>query len=243
MPEGPSIVILKEEVQRFKGKKILKAQGTGPINIGSLINRKVVDLKTWGKHLLICLPQTTLQIHLLLFGKYSIDEPRNGKPRLLLQFSNGTLYFYACSVREIREDLDQVYDWTTDLMNPAWDAAAARKKLRAVPGALICDALLDQSIFAGAGNIFKNEVLYRTRVHPLSLVGAIPARKRAEIVQQMHRYAFEFLAWKKANVLKKHWQAHTKKVCPRCDIPFHKAYLGKTKRRTFYCESCQVHYR
>lgn len=242
MPEGPSIVILKEEVQAFKGKRILDATGTSKIDKQRLINSKITDFKTWGKHFLICLPHHTLQVHLLLFGKYSINEPRNGKPRLMLRFSNGTLYFYTCSIREIVDDLDEVYDWTVDLMNPAWNAAAARKKLKNLNDTLVCDALLDQSLFAGAGNIFKNEVLFRTRVHPKSPVLAIPARKLAEIVKQMHVYAFEFLNWKKAYVLKKHWQAHTKKICPRCHIPFHKEYLGKTKRRTFFCERCQVRY-
>jgi endonuclease-8 len=243
MPEGPSIVILKEEIQLFKGKKILDATGNSKIDKEKLINQKVVDIKTWGKHLLICLPKLTLRIHLLLFGKYSINEERNGKPKLALTFRNGSLTFYACAITEIEEDLDDVYDWSIDLMNKAWDPAAARKKLAAKPDMLICDALLDQEIFSGAGNIFKNEVLFRTRVNPKSRVGKIPARKRAEIVKQMHVYAFQFLEWKKAFVLKKHWEAHTKKTCPRCDIPLIKEYLGKTKRRSFYCRNCQVWYK
>ncbi len=243
MPEGPSIIILKEEIHHFKGKKILAALGNSKIDKKKLVNQKVVDIKTWGKHLLICLPKLTLRIHLLLFGKYSIDEERNGNPRLALTFRNGTLNFYSCAIKEIEEDLDEVYDWSADLMNKAWDPAAARKKLTAKPETFICDALLDQEIFSGAGNIFKNEVLFRTRIHPKSLVGKIPARKRAEIVKQMHLYAFQFLEWKKAFVLKKHWEAHTKKICPRCDIPLVKEYLGKTQRRSFYCRNCQVWYK
>jgi endonuclease VIII len=242
MPEGPSMVILKEELQAFKGKKILSASGNSKIDIPGLVNKRVVDFKTWGKHFLICLPKLTLRVHFLLFGKYSINETRQGKPRLALNFTNGSFYFYSCSIKEIHESLDEVYDWTVDVMNKHWDAAAARKKLKAYPDMLICDALLDQTIFAGAGNIFKNEVLFRTRVHPKSLVGKIPPRKLTEIVKQMHIYAFDFLKWKKAFVLKQHWQAHAKKICPRDDIPFHKEYLGKTKRRSFFCEQCQVSY-
>jgi len=243
MPEGPSIVILKEEVQAFKGKKILAATGNSKIDKTRLVNQKVVDFKTWGKHLLICLPKLTLRIHLLLFGKYSINDSTKANPRLALTFKNGTLNFYNGSVIIIEEDLDEIYDWSTDLMNDQWDPAAARKKLKAQPDTLICDALLDQHIFAGAGNIFKNEVLFRTKVHPENTVGAIPARKLGEIIKQMHVYAFQFLEWKKAFVLKKHWQAHTKKTCPRCHIPLIKDYLGKTNRRTFYCNNCQVLYK
>ena len=42
-------------------------------------------------------------------------------------------------------------------MADEWDPAAARRKLRARPDALVCVALLDQDVFAGVGNIIKNE--------------------------------------------------------------------------------------
>ena len=92
------------------------------------------------------------------------------------------------------------------------------------------------------GNIIKNEVLFRIRVHPLSTVGALPAAKLRELVAQARQYSFDFYEWKKQYVLKKHWLAHTKRTCPRCDIPFTKAHLGRTRRRSFFCENCQVRY-
>ena len=85
---------------------------------------------------------------------------------------------------------------------------------------LACDALLDQDIFAGVGNIIKNEVLFRIRLHPLSTVGAMPAPKLRALVEQARTYSFDFLEWKKQYVLKKHWLAHAKPTCPRCDIQF-----------------------
>lgn len=36
--------------------------------------------------------------------------------------------------------------------------------------------------------------------------------------------------------------AHTQKTCPRCQLPFHKANLGRTNRRSFWCERCQKRY-
>jgi endonuclease-8 len=92
------------------------------------------------------------------------------------------------------------------------------------------------------GNIIKNEVLYRIRVHPLSTVGALPPRKLGELVKQAREYSFEFLVWKKAYVLRKHWLVHNRKCCPRHDIPLTRAYLGKTNRRSFFCERCQKRY-
>jgi endonuclease-8 len=127
-------------------------------------------------------------------------------------------------------------------MSEHWDPALARKRLRAQPDTLACDALLDQDLFAGVGNIIKNEVLFRIRVHPLSTVGALPAAKLRDLVREARQYSFDFFEWKKAYVLKKHWLAHTKRTCPRCDIPFLKSHLGKTRRRSFFCENCQARY-
>jgi endonuclease VIII len=106
----------------------------------------------------------------------------------------------------------------------------------------VCDALLDQDLFAGVGNIIKNEVLFRIRVHPLSTVGALPAAKQRELVTEARNYSFDFYEWKKQYVLKKHWLAHTRRTCPRCQVPLQKDHLGKTHRRTFYCTNCQLLY-
>jgi endonuclease-8 len=241
MPEGPSIVILREETARFAGKTIARAEGnTRSVDLASLAGSKVVAVRSFGKQFLIVLPHTALRIHFLLFGSYRIDERKDSAPRLSLQFTDGgELNFYACSVRQIDADVDAAYDWRADVMAPEWDPALARKKLRAAPAMLACDALLDQTIFAGVGNIIKNEVLFRIRLHRLSRIGALPAPKLRQLVEQARVYSFEFLAWKKEFVLKQHWLAHTRSLCPRCAIPFHKGHLGLSRRRSFYCTGCQ----
>lgn len=242
MPEGPSLVILKEEVQGFKGKKVLSVKGNSKENIQQLAGKKIIDFKTWGKHFLICFPDTVLRVHFLLFGKYLINQSRETVPRLSLQFQAGEINLYNCSIKFIEQPLDQVYDWSADVLNEAWDEKAAKKKLKAKTEMLVCDALLDQNLFAGVGNIIKNEVLYRIKVHPTTIVGKLPARKLSELVKEARNYSFDFLEWKKAYVLKKHWLAHTKKICSRDGGPIIKEYLGKTNRRTFYCNICQVKY-
>lgn len=242
MPEGPSIVILKELVQPFKGKKIIKVEGNSKIDQQRMLNQKIIDFKSWGKHFLVCFKGFTLRIHFMLFGSYRINERKDSPPRLSLQFKDGELNFYTCSVKFIDEDLDTVYDWSADIMSDEWDAAKAKKKLKAHPDMLATDALLNQDIFAGSGNIIKNEVLFRTHIHPASRIGDIPAKKLTELISETRNYAFDFLHWKKNYELKKHWLAHTKKICPRCNIPLHKEYLGKTNRRTFFCDNCQVWY-
>jgi len=242
MPEGPSIIIVKEEVQSFIGKKILKVEGNSKLDIQRLSGQKIIDFKSWGKHFLICFKDFTVRIHFMLFGSYRINEQKEAAPRLRLIFKEGELNFYACSIKFIEENLDEVYDWTSDVMNDSWNPKAAKKKLKEIPGALVCDALLNQNIFTGVGNIIKNEVLFRTHIHPESKVGDLPAKKINELIKEARNYSFDFLKWKKEYVLKKHWLAHTKKICPRCHIPFIKKHCGKSNRRSFYCQNCQVLY-
>jgi endonuclease-8 len=242
MPEGPSIVILKELVQPFKGKKIKSVDGNSKLDIQRLNGEKIIDFKSWGKHFLICFDKFSVRIHFMLFGSYRINEKKEAEPRLSLEFAKGEINFYACSVQFIDGDVNEVYDWSSDVMSETWDAQKAKIKLSQQPNTLVCDAMLDQNIFAGVGNIIKNEVLFRIQVHPESEVGGLPKQQLDELVEQARVYSFDFLEWKKQYVLKKHWLAHTKKTCPRCNIPFFKKYAGKTKRRTFFCTNCQVLY-
>lgn len=243
MPEGPSIVILKEAVQQFKGEKIIKVEGNSKLDIKRLSVQKVIDFKSWGKHFIICFKDFSIRIHLMMFGSYRINEEKDAVPRLKLVFAKGHLSFFACSIKFIEEDINEVYDWASDVMNDNFNPKAAKKKIKEIPDDLVCDALLNQNIFTGVGNIIKNEVLFRIRLHPETKMKDVPARKLTELIKEAQNYSFDFLEWKKAFVLKKHWLAYTKKKCPRDHVPFIKKYCGKTKRRTFYCEVCQVFYK
>lgn len=242
MPEGPSIVILKEETQQFSGKKIVSASGTAAIDIERVITKTVREFKTWGKHFLICFDDFTVKIHLLMFGTYRINERKAAKSRLSLIFENGELNFYTCSIKILEGDINSHYDWSRDVMNENWNPKKAKESLDKIPETMIGDAILDQNIFSGVGNIIKNEVLFRCFIHPESLTGQIPAHDLNQLISECSVYSFEFLYWKKKFELKQHWEAHTKKICPRCNIPFHKKQTGNKKRRSFFCTNCQVLY-
>ena len=181
MPEGPSLVILREEAAKFAGRRVKHVGGNSRLDIQRMAGQRVQALRTWGKHFLV------------------------------------------------------VFD--------AWDPKAARRKLRAMPDTLVADALLDQDVFAGVGNIIKNEVLFRIRVHPETPVGALSPRKLGELFTQAREYSFDFYRWKKDYVLKKHYQVHTRTECPRCGrrLEF-RAKLGRAQRRAFFCGHCQKRY-
>lgn len=244
MPEGPTIAILKEEAEGFVGREVVSVAGNSKQDIARMRGQTIVALRTWGKHFLIEFDGFALRIHFMLYGSYRINETRPAAPRLSLRFANGDEFnFYACSVQFIDEPLDEVYDGSGDVMNPAWDPAAARRKLKQRADELAADALLDQNVFAGVGNIIKNEVLHRIGVHPESLIGELPARKLSELIEQARVYTFDFYRWKKASELKKHLQVHTRTHCPRdgARLSFER-HLGRFKRRAFYCPVCQKLY-
>ena len=244
MPEGPSIAILREEMQKLhlEGKKVLSVSGNTSIDLERFPGETLKEFKSWGKHFLICFEDFTLRIHLMMFGTYRINERKETTPRISLVFEGAELNFYTCSLKIIEGSLDAAYEWSADVLSPHWDPKKAIKKLNLKPELLVCDALLNQEIFAGVGNIIKNEVLYRIRVHPLSTIGALPPPQLKELVAEARIYSFEFLEWKKEFTLKKHWLVYNKRTCIRCKLPFHKDHLGKTKRRTFYCNNCQKEY-
>lgn len=242
MPEGPSILILREQAAAFAGQTVRRVEGNTSIDKERLLGQPIVSVRSWGKHFLLEMPDFTLRIHFLLFGSYRINERKDAPVRLGLGFDAGELNVYTCSVKFIEGPLDDAYDWKADVLSDAWDPALALKRLRAQPDTLVCDALLDQDLFAGVGNIIKNEVLYRIRVHPLSTIGALPAPNLRELLKEARQYSFDFLAWKKAFVLKQHWLAHRKTLCTRCNVPLARGKLGTHMRQSYFCDLCQVQY-
>lgn len=241
--EGPSLVILREEIKAFKGKTIREASGLSKLNYDRITGQKIKAFKSWGKHFLIEFKTFSLRIHFLMFGSYRINERKDTKPRLQLIFDDDSeLNFYTTAVLELDIPLNDIYDWSADVMSDSWDPKKARKKLKENPDMNVSDALLDQNIFSGVGNIIKCEVLFRIHAHPNSIIGKLPARKLTELITEARNYSFDFYNWKKIYQLKKHWLIYTKKKCPRCKIPAFKEYTGKTQRRSFFCNNCQVLY-
>ncbi len=135
MPEGPSIVILREETRKFVGKIIRSAEGNSRLDKEPLLDQRIRSIRSFGKQFLIELPELTIRIHFMLFGSYAIDARKENRvPRLQLGFARGAeMNFYACSVRFLSGDLDDLFDWRTDVMSDAWDARLALKRLRAKP--------------------------------------------------------------------------------------------------------------
>lgn len=241
--EGPSLVILSEELDQFRGKRVLEVSGNTRQPKEELEGLVLKEIHTWGKVLfLIFSGSISLRIHFLLFGSYRINEPKpNGKPRLQLNFKNGTIYFYGCSVQ-----WDGLEEWVSldkevDVLSPDWSEEHVVELLRKKKNSYLCDLFLDQHLFAGSGNIVKNEVLFNIRLHPLTKLSQIPEDEWFQIAHAVKDYCFNFYEWKKAYQLRKHWQVYKQYYCPVCESKLKREKLGATQRTTFYCEFCQAY--
>jgi endonuclease-8 len=242
MPEGPSILLVRESLQSFTGRKVLSVKGNSKIDQSRLINKKIKKIESWGKHLLVYFDHFFLGIHFMMFGTYLVNETKLTPLRLSLKFKKGEINFYNSSVRIVEGCPDEIYYFSSDVLKENWNPRKAARKLSKIPEKMVCDALLDQDIFSGVGNIIKNEVLFRIRVHPKSMIGKLPPKLKSALIREARNYSFDFLQWKRNFVLKKNYLVYTKRSCPRDHGTVHKEYLGDTKRRTFFCDLCQMLY-
>lgn len=242
MPEGPSILILKEKLSYLRNKTVTEASGYVSLDLEALIHHKIMDFKTWGKHLLICFSGFTIRVHLGLFGTCQLHEPKKVNPSLALHFHNDSVYFYVCTIRRIDEPLDEVYDWSADIMDAQWSTEKALEKIQKKGNRKICDVLLDQQIFSGAGNIIKNEVLFRTHVHPESVVKNIPLQKLREVADECRNYSFDFLKWRKRNELSKHYEVYQQKELRGTNQEVTRKDTGTSRRSSYFVKGVQKLY-
>jgi endonuclease VIII len=247
--EGPSIYLAAEQLRPFVGRRVIRVSGNSTIGIARLRHQKVVDIFAWGKQLVFQFGTFALRIHFLLWGTFAAtvhgksvtgDYRRTSPPRLVLTFANGEITIWSASLRYVdtaraKDD----YDLSSDVMSEAWNARAAMRRVRRHPDAEIADVLLDQSIFAGVGNIIKNEVLFRTRTSPFTIVRDISSRRLRAITDDARQFSFRFLELRRTFSLRKNLEVYGKSVCPRCGAKIRRRVHGTRHRRSFFCAVCQ----
>lgn len=243
MPEGPTIVLMKEDLRKFVGEKVTEVIGSEVPKTSEIKGEILREIKTFGKQTFLIFDTIIFKVHLMMFGSYSLYKRKDiDTLRLGLSFKDGGMYFYTCVVKVVDESFLLKIDWEADIMSDKWNPEKTEKILKAAPKMMICDALMNQDIFSGVGNIIKNEALFRVGIHPESLIGNLPPKKLKEIIAEARNYGFDFKKWKKANVLSKHFQICHQKNCPICGAEVIKKDTGKSKRTSFFCENDQKLY-
>ena len=247
--EGPSIHLAAEQLRPFVGRRVGEVGGNSRIGIDRLHRKTVRDIFAWGKHLVFQFDAFALRVHFLLWGTFAAsvngasvtgDYRRTSAPRLVLTLANGDITIWSGSLKFIEHPhARDTYDFTADVLADAWDSRAALRKLRRHRRAEIADVLLDQSIFAGVGNIIKNEVLFRTRTSPMARVGDLSARKLKRIVDDARVFSFRFLELRRGFALRKNLEIYGRGECPSCGGRVRRKVHGTRGRRSFFCVACQ----
>ena len=241
MPEGPSILHLRNKLLPFKGKIVKKAGGYGPLPTDWINGKKLLEICTWGKHLLFVFSSGTVRVHLMLFGEVCINERKKVNRSFFLEFAKGEINGYVVKAEKLKGSPEEVYDWRTDILHKNFDAAYVKLLLKEEAKKPIDDVLMDQNIFTGVGNKIRNEALYRAGIHPLSITGKIPAAKITKLIKEVLAYAkifYHALETKGVNdnfsVYKQEYAADGSEVTMQV--------LPRTKRKIYFSEHKQQLY-
>jgi len=241
MPEGPSILFLKDQLLAFKGNSVQKAGGYGPMPTRWLKGKTLKDIDTWGKHLLLLFDGGAVRIHLGLFGDVLISERKKVNRSFYLEFANGEMNGYVVNAIKLTKQLKEIYDWRTDILSKQFDKAYIRILLQQKAVKTIDDVLMDQNVFTGVGNKIRNEALYRAGIHPQSIIGKIPPAKITSLINEVVKYAKIFYNQLKRTGVNDKFQVYQKEYAADGSAVTMKV-LKKSKRKIFFSEHRQKLY-
>jgi endonuclease VIII len=108
------------------------------------------------------------------------------------------------------------------------------------------EALLDQRIACGVGNVYKSEVLWACELHPFTPVGALDNDQRATLIEkasQLLRANLETPTRVTASGSPEGLAVYGRfgKPCLRCSTPIEVRKHGEQARVTYWCPSCQLY--
>ena len=153
-----------------------------------LTRRKLRSIDAYGKHLFYDFgPARQLHVHLGLYGKYRSGEMPYPEPKGILRLRISSKKHWlelrgptACDVLTDLQRATLLARIGPDPLRTDADvklAIARIRKSRAPVGAL----LMDQSVISGIGNIYRAELLFRAKLHPLTLGNSITSQKLTKL--------------------------------------------------------------
>ncbi|AWN33702.1 MULTISPECIES: bifunctional DNA-formamidopyrimidine glycosylase/DNA-(apurinic or apyrimidinic site) lyase [Lactobacillus] len=276
MPEMPEVETVRRTLlPLIKGKTIKEVTVWYPKIITGdakefkrqLVGKKITTIDRYAKYLLIRLSgNLTVVSHLRMEGKYrlvKINTKKDKHDHVQIVFSDNSALRYN-DVRKfgrmqlIKTGTEKEKTGISKLGAEPNSAAftvsylqngLARKKKN------IKNTLLDQSVVAGLGNIYVDEVLWETKIHPLSQANTIPAEKVAQLHDNINSLIELAIAERgttihtyldangKTGGFQKMLQVygHKGEPCVRCGTPLEKIKVNG--RGTTFCPECQVIYK
>jgi formamidopyrimidine-DNA glycosylase len=185
VPEGDTVHLAASRLDAaFRDRVITKSDFRVPrYATTDLSGRTILGVTARGKHIMMRISRDlTLHTHFRLEGEWRVYRPDDrwkgpiSDVRLIIYSDEWTGVGYRIPIIELlataRED-EIVGHLGPDVLGPDWDGAEALRRLRSDPKRAIGDAIVDQSIMAGPGNVYRCEVCFLRGVHPSTPVGAI----------------------------------------------------------------------
>jgi len=176
MPEGHTIHRAARELRElFAGSRVRARSPQGRFDAGAALidGRRLTDVEAWGKHLFYDFGNDLfVHVHLGLFGRLRRGRqpmpPIRGAVRLLLESDTAWSTLSGATICEILDAAGRkrvLARLGPDPLRPASRPAAASARIQrsATPiGVLV----MDQSVIAGIGNVYRAELLFRSGILP-----------------------------------------------------------------------------
>lgn len=179
MPEGHTLFRLAAEVRHvFAGQRVevSSPQGRFAGEAAALDGSVVIGAESAGKHLFVEFDREQIvHIHLGLIGRFDVRVAAAAVPppvgQVRLRLVSGTSYAdlrgaTRCDLVGPTRRAEVIAGLGPDPLRDDADPERGWRRIRRSPRP-IGDLLLDQSVIAGVGNIYRVEVLFRQRIHPL----------------------------------------------------------------------------
>jgi endonuclease-8 len=243
VPEGDAIWRVAALLQPLVGARV-EAESPHPrgraTGVADVVDGRVLEgVDAVGKHLLLRFDGgVTLRSHLRMSGRWRLEPrgaPQRGLPWLVLrggewearQWNGPVLALDRRPLARLGPDLLATETRVVDLLNRIRRDELARP---------IGEALLDQRLVAGIGNMWLAEMMWHARVSPWRPVGDVSDEELAAMLgwaQERMRAAVSGARLDRAV----HRRAG--RPCRRCGEPILSRGLGEANRIAYWCPACQ----
>jgi endonuclease-8 len=216
-----------------------------------LAGRSVRSVDAHGKHLFLRFEgDLTLHSHLRRTGRWGVDRAgqrwRRATRRawLILRYEDWEVVEFDGPVLELLRESRLRFDQHLaalgqDVLGERFDEELFLRRLRAGdPRRTIGDALLDQRIVAGIGNVWKAETCFATGIDPWRRSGEVSDEEASVLV----RFAREHMRHSAQKGFGARPRAVYKRAglpCMRCGTAIRQRGQGENNRLTFWCPGCQ----
>jgi len=261
VPEGDALFRFARRVDAaLAGKTIRRARahGPGPVpQVERLVGVRCLGARSVGKNLLIEFDNgLVLRGHLRMYGTWHVYRPgqRWSRPereaRLVLEVDDFVVVNFSAPVIELLESRAlphhrPVAGLGPDLLDDAFDPSEAMRRFRDPLRAdlTIGDAIMDQRVMAGVGNIWKHETLFRCGVNPWRRVRELDDGELLRIIETARDLLRASVGKPNARGLTRRPEMYVYlragQPCRRCGTRLESSRQGVDIRYTTWCPRCQ----